>query len=130
MASEEESQAAKDAGIMLRKVAQKYDKELAAEFASRIGALIKNVTYNAFSSMCSGVLRTTCNQVGSRWDQTLLVLASYARIREALQGDTLRQNETAMYIGRYLKHMGFDSWISWIRHQDSSVSSYRSPIVC
>ena len=124
------SQAAEDAGMKLRNFAAKYDKELEAEFAPRIRAFIRNVTYSVFSSICNGVLRRTFGRVGNRWDQALLVIASYARMREALHGDTLQQNETAMYIGQYFKNMGFDSWISWVRRQDSWVSIYRNPLIC
>ena len=134
MAFEEVSQPAKEVGTELRDIAEECSNELTEALndnASRnVGASIRNMTYNVFSETCSSVLRRTFDRVSNSWDQTLLVFASYARMREALQGDTLQQNEMAMYLGQYLNNMGFHSWISWVRQHDSWVRIYHNPLIC
>ena len=122
LASEEVQRVAKNFGVFLRGVSVKYQKELSGVFDKGIGISLRNVTYHVFSTICSNVLRRTFNGVANRWDQTLLVFANYMQLREALQGNSLHQNEMASYIGRYLGEMGFQSWISWIQHQDDWVS--------
>ena len=122
LASEEELKVATDLGMQLSNISVKYYKQLSTAFderTSRIGASFWDINYDAFSTICSNVLRRTIDSVSNRWDQTLLVFAGYARLREALQGDAIRQNEVASYIGRYLSDTGFQSWIQlqggWVR---------------
>ena len=120
LASKEElDRAARDVGIQLRGIAEKYHRELQT---ARIGALLRNINYQGFSTICNDVLRGTFNNVANCWDQTLLVFANFVQLRGALQGDTLQQNEIALYIGRYLSDMGFQSWTSWMQRQDDWVS--------
>ena len=133
-ASEEVSQPAKEVGMELRGIVEECDHELTDALnnipSRNAGASIRNMTYNLFSATCSRVLHRTFGKVKNRWDQTLLIFASYARMRGALQGDTLQQNETATYLGQYLYNMGFHSWTSWVRDQDNWVRIFRSPLVC
>ena len=101
-------------GIQLYGISQKYQKELSEVFderTARIGASLWDIDYEAFSTICGGVLHRTITSVANRWDQSLLVFANYIKLREGLQGDTSRQNEIASYIGRYLGDVGLQTWI-------------------
>ena len=114
LATEEELKVARDLGRQLSDASVKYYKELSSAFdekTSQIGASFWDINYDAFSVICSNVLRRTIDSVSNRWDQTLLVFAGYNQLREALHGDAIRLNEVSSYIGRYLSDMGFQSWI-------------------
>ena len=114
LASKEELEAAGNLGMNLYGVSKKYQKELSEVFDKQtagIGASLWDINYDAFSTICSDVLRRTINNVANRWDQALLVFANYVQLKEGLKGDTSRQNEIASYIGRYLSDMGFQTWI-------------------
>ena len=132
MASEAELEAATNLGMHLYNASQKYQKELSEVFdegTTRIGAAsLWDISYEAFSTICSGVLHRTITSVANRWDQSLLVFANYMQMIEELQGDTSQQNTVASYIGRYLSDVGLQTWIQlqggWVSNHKSTMHFY------